>query len=66
DYVSDFRGSCTHLVQARVFHRDGEPCAVRGTPIQRIRVAGRGTNICPHCQRHLASAPAVIGLRCGP
>lgn len=51
DYVNNFRGSSTHLAQARVFQREGEPCGVCGTVIQRIRVAGRGTNICPHCQR---------------
>lgn len=50
-YVNDFRGSSTYLAQARVFQCDGKPCAVCATPIQRIRVAGRGTNICPHCQR---------------
>ncbi|MEO6885923.1 MAG: bifunctional DNA-formamidopyrimidine glycosylase/DNA-(apurinic or apyrimidinic site) lyase [Jatrophihabitantaceae bacterium] len=54
DYVNDFRGSRTYLAQARVFGREGQPCEACGTAIQRIRVAGRGTNICPHCQRYLA------------
>lgn len=66
DYVNDFRGGDTYLARARVFHRDSEPCAVCGTPIQRIRVAGRGTNICPHCQRHEASNSEAIGARRGP
>ncbi len=51
DYINDFRGSSTHLDQARVFHRDGEACRECGTPIQRVRVAARGTNFCAHCQR---------------
>ncbi len=52
DYVNDFRGnSGTYLAHSRVFHRDGKPCRECGTPIQRVRVAGRGTNFCPHCQR---------------
>lgn len=35
---------------AQVFHRDGQPCLKCGTTIIKIRVAGRGTHICPHCQ----------------
>lgn len=51
DYVNDFRGSGSYLASARVFQRVGEPCVTCGRPIQRMRVAGRGTNFCPHCQR---------------
>lgn len=36
---------------AQVFRRDGEPCLVCGTKIIKTKVAGRGTHICPHCQR---------------
>ena len=35
---------------ARVFRREGQPCPRCGTPIEKIRVAGRGTHICPQCQ----------------
>ena len=35
---------------AQVFHREGQPCPKCGTKIEKIRVAGRGTHICPHCQ----------------
>ena len=35
----------------RVYGRAGEPCARCGTPIDKIRVAGRGTWYCPACQR---------------
>ena len=34
----------------RVYGRAGEPCDRCGTPIEKIRVAGRGTWFCPHCQ----------------
>jgi formamidopyrimidine-DNA glycosylase len=34
----------------KVYGRDGEPCDRCGTPIEKIRVAGRGTWYCPHCQ----------------
>ena len=38
---------------AQVFRREGQPCPRCGTKIIKIRVAGRGTHICPHCQRRL-------------
>ena len=36
---------------AKVFRREGEPCEKCGTEIVKIRVAGRGTHICPKCQK---------------
>lgn len=50
EYINQARGHDTYLAHARVFHRDGRPCPTCGTPIERIRVAGRGTNLCPRCQ----------------
>ena len=35
---------------AQVFHKEGMPCPRCGAEIIKIRVAGRGTHICPHCQ----------------
>lgn len=35
----------------RVYDREGEPCHVCGTRIQRLVVGQRGTHICPKCQR---------------
>lgn len=35
----------------QVFHRTGEPCPRCGTPIERLVVGGRGTHICPNCQK---------------
>jgi formamidopyrimidine-DNA glycosylase len=35
----------------RVYGRAGEPCARCGTPIDKIRLGGRGTWYCPGCQR---------------
>jgi formamidopyrimidine-DNA glycosylase len=34
----------------RVYAREGQPCPVCGTPIQRIIVGQRSTHICPQCQ----------------
>ena len=36
---------------ANVFRREGLACPRCGTTIEKIRVAGRGTHICPNCQR---------------
>ena len=36
---------------AQVFGRTGEPCLRCGEKIVKIRVAGRGTHTCPHCQQ---------------
>jgi formamidopyrimidine-DNA glycosylase len=35
----------------KVYGREGEPCDRCGTPIEKTRVAGRGTWYCPACQR---------------
>lgn len=36
---------------AWVYNRAGEPCRICATPIQRIRLAGRSTHFCLHCQQ---------------
>ncbi|WP_283678278.1 DNA-formamidopyrimidine glycosylase [Lentilactobacillus sp. Marseille-Q4993] len=33
-----------------VYGRKGEPCLRCGTPIEKIKLAQRGTHFCPHCQ----------------
>ncbi|NEP17469.1 MAG: DNA-formamidopyrimidine glycosylase [Leptolyngbya sp. SIO4C1] len=35
---------------AWVYDREGAPCRVCGTPIQRLKLAGRSAHYCPHCQ----------------
>jgi formamidopyrimidine-DNA glycosylase len=42
------RGS--YLNFARVFRREGQACPRCGTTIIKMRVAGRGTHLCPKCQ----------------
>ena len=46
----------------KVYGRGGEPCDRCGTPIDKIRVAGRGTWFCPSCQR-LRYAPTSSASR---
>jgi formamidopyrimidine-DNA glycosylase len=43
----------------RVYGRTGEPCVRCGSPLERVRLAGRSTHFCPNCQ---AKAQAVRGL----
>lgn len=43
------KGSYTSF--AKVFRREGKPCERCGTTIIKTRVAGRGTHLCPHCQK---------------
>lgn len=42
------RGS--YMQFANVFRREGQPCNRCGTAIEKSRVAGRGTHVCPRCQ----------------
>jgi formamidopyrimidine-DNA glycosylase len=42
------RGRMQH--EFKVYGRGGEPCERCGAPIEKTRVAGRGTWYCPHCQ----------------
>ncbi len=43
------RGS--YMKFANVFRREGLPCPRCGRIIEKLRVAGRGTHICPKCQK---------------
>lgn len=49
-YVNALGGKGDYLANARVFRRQGMTCPVCGSVIQKLRVAGRGTHICPVCQ----------------
>lgn len=49
-YVNSLGGTGDYLQHARVFRREGQACPVCGTIIEKIRVAGRGTHVCPKCQ----------------
>ncbi len=50
-----YKGS--YLKFARVFRREGQPCPDCGTDIVKTRVAGRGTHICPRCQKPPKKTP---------
>jgi formamidopyrimidine-DNA glycosylase len=51
DYSTPDGGRGRMQDRFRVYGREGHPCQRCGTPIDKIRTAGRGTWYCPHCQR---------------
>ncbi|HSH31709.1 MAG TPA: bifunctional DNA-formamidopyrimidine glycosylase/DNA-(apurinic or apyrimidinic site) lyase [Candidatus Saccharimonadales bacterium] len=58
NYVNALGRKGDYLDNARVFRRQGQSCPARlpdgqvcGTTIEKIRVAGRGTHVCPNCQK---------------
>lgn len=49
-YVNAEGKKGSYMNFARVFRREGQSCPRCGTVIEKLRVAGRGTHICPYCQ----------------
>jgi formamidopyrimidine-DNA glycosylase len=50
NYINAEGKKGSYMDFARVFRREGLPCPRCGTTIEKLRVAGRGTHICPSCQ----------------
>ncbi|MFA5004274.1 MAG: bifunctional DNA-formamidopyrimidine glycosylase/DNA-(apurinic or apyrimidinic site) lyase [Candidatus Saccharimonadales bacterium] len=53
NYVNAEGKKGSYMDFARVFRREGQTCPRCGTTIEKLRVAGRGTHVCPHCQKPL-------------
>jgi len=52
NYVNAEGKKGSYIDFARVFRKEGTPCPRHpGTLIEKIRVAGRGTHVCPLCQK---------------
>lgn len=51
NYVNAEGKKGSYIDFARVFRREGKPCPRCGTTIIKFKAAGRGTHICPNCQR---------------
>jgi len=50
DYV-DAQGEAGNFqVNHRVYGKEGEPCPNCGNKIAKMKIGGRGTHYCPHCQ----------------
>lgn len=50
NYVNAEGKKGSYISFARVFRREGQPCPRCKATIEKIRVAGRGTHVCPKCQ----------------
>lgn len=50
-YVNAEGKKGSYMDFARVFRREGLTCPRCDTTIEKLRVAGRGTHICPYCQQ---------------
>ncbi|MDD3035539.1 MAG: bifunctional DNA-formamidopyrimidine glycosylase/DNA-(apurinic or apyrimidinic site) lyase [Candidatus Saccharimonadaceae bacterium] len=55
NYVDAEGKKGSYMDFARVFRREGLECPRCGTEILKIKVAGRGTHICPKCQKNIAN-----------
>ncbi|MGB2927008.1 MAG: DNA-formamidopyrimidine glycosylase [Limnothrix sp.] len=51
DFVSTTGTNGNYGGMALTYGRTGEPCRVCGAPIERIKLGGRSTHFCSHCQR---------------
>ena len=50
NYVNAEGNRGSYIDFARVFRKEGQSCPRCGTTIEKLRVAGRGTHMCPICQ----------------
>ena len=51
NYVNAEGKKGSYISFAKVFRKEGTPCQRCGTLIVKMRVAGRGTHVCPSCQK---------------
>jgi len=51
DYVDAAGVRGFFQLEHKVYGKEGEPCAVCGTPVRRTILGGRSTHFCPRCQR---------------
>ncbi len=54
NYVDAFGKKGSYLAFAKVFRREGLSCPRCGSIIIKTRVAGKGTHICPKCQKEIS------------
>ncbi|HVW22877.1 MAG TPA: bifunctional DNA-formamidopyrimidine glycosylase/DNA-(apurinic or apyrimidinic site) lyase [Candidatus Saccharimonadales bacterium] len=52
NYVNAEGKKGSYIDFARVFRREGQACPRCGNEVIKTRVAGRGTHLCPFCQKH--------------
>jgi formamidopyrimidine-DNA glycosylase len=60
DYAAPDGAAGSMQREFKVYGRSGEPCDRCGTPIEKTRVAGRGTWYCPTCQAATSSSSRPV------
>ena len=50
-YVNALGDAGNFQVELNAYGQEGKPCPRCGSPIQKIKVAQRGTHFCPKCQK---------------
>jgi formamidopyrimidine-DNA glycosylase len=61
DDYRDANGASGQMQERFLVHlREGEPCPRCGSAVRKLRVAGRGTYICPKCQRAPRASRAKV------
>jgi formamidopyrimidine-DNA glycosylase len=60
NYVNHEGKRGSYLTFAQVFRRQGRPCSRCGTTIVKLKVAGRGTHICPYCQQKTPPSATIM------
>lgn len=62
-YTSSLGVTGRFQINLMVHTKEGSPCKVCGSTIKKIVVGGRGTYLCPHCQKIYQKVPVkVIGI----
>jgi len=51
DYLDIYGRPGTNARRLEAYGRDGQPCRRCGHKLVKVRLAGRGTHYCPHCQK---------------
>ncbi len=66
DYLDANREKGSYQDQWSVYQQTGKPCVYCGTPIERLKIAGRSSHFCPSCQTiEEADQPKIIGITGG-
>ncbi len=60
DYRDGLGAEGLHHVYVHVFRREGRPCHRCGGEVIKVRTAGRGTHLCPGCQRRPRRRRATV------
>lgn len=58
-YVDGYGRHGGFQIALSVYGRTGQSCMRCGVPVEKMRVAGRGTHVCPNCQKRPRRSPTA-------